>query len=46
MYTNFLLANHNRYSGVELSKVSPKNMAHDSVSRWLTNANTKYDTTH
>lgn len=35
LYANFLLGNRNRYSGVELSKVSPKDMAHDSVTRWL-----------
>jgi len=39
LYTNFLLGNHNRYSGVELSKVSPKNIAHDSVRRWLSSDN-------
>ncbi len=39
LYTNFLLGNRNRYSGVELSKVSPENMAHDSVTRWLSSAN-------
>lgn len=36
LYTNFLIANHNRYSGSEMSKVSPKfDMQHDCVSRWL-----------
>lgn len=36
LYSNFLIANHNRYSGLELSRVSPlKDMCHDSVSRWL-----------
>ncbi|MBE0448586.1 MAG: transposase [Actinobacteria bacterium] len=36
LYSNFLLANHNRYSGTELAKVSPiEDMAHDSVTRWL-----------
>lgn len=36
LYTDFLIANQNRYSGVELSRVSPvKGMQHDSVSRWL-----------
>jgi SRSO17 transposase len=39
LYTNFLLGNRNRYSGVELSKVSPEGMAHDSVTRWLVSAN-------
>lgn len=40
LYSNFLIANQNRYSGVELSKVSPvENMSHDSVSRWLDNSN-------
>jgi hypothetical protein len=34
LYTNFLIANHNRYSGSELSKVSiVEDMCHDSVSR-------------
>jgi hypothetical protein len=36
LYTNFLIINQNRYSGLELSKVSPiSDMHHDSVSRWL-----------
>lgn len=35
LYTNFLIATQKQYSGTELSKVSPKEMAHDSVSRWL-----------
>lgn len=35
LYTNFLVATQKQYSGTELSKVSPKEMAHDSVSRWL-----------
>lgn len=40
LYSNFLIANHNRYSGVELSKVSPHtDMAHDAVSRWLVRTN-------
>ena len=39
LYTDFLIANQNRYSGLELSKVSPTNMAHDSVSRWLASSN-------
>lgn len=34
LYSNFLIANHNRYSGLELSKVVA-GIAHDSVSRWL-----------
>jgi len=34
LYSNFLIANQNRYSGLELSKVV-EGMAHDSVSRWL-----------
>ena len=39
LYSNFLIANHNRYSGLELSKVSPlKDMCHDSVSRWLSSS--------
>ncbi|MEA3272833.1 MAG: transposase [Patescibacteria group bacterium] len=40
LYSNFLIANQNRYSGVELSKVSPNSdMQHDSVFRWLGNSN-------
>ena len=40
LYSNFLIANQNRYSGLELSKVSPvSDMHHDSVSRWLANSN-------
>lgn len=36
LYSQFLVANHNRYSGLELEKVSPvEDMAHDSVTRWL-----------
>jgi putative transposase len=36
LYSQFLLANHNRYSGLELAKVSPvPDMAHDSVTRFL-----------
>ena len=34
LYSNFLIANHNRYSGVELSKVV-EDISHDTVSRWL-----------
>lgn len=34
LYSSFLIGNQNRYSGVELSKVS-NDMAHDAVSRWL-----------
>ena len=34
LYSNFLIGNQNRYSGVELSKVTD-GMAHDAVSRWL-----------
>lgn len=36
LYRDFLIANQNRYSGVELSKVEPSgNMSHDSVTRFL-----------
>jgi hypothetical protein len=35
LYTKFLISNHNRYSGVELSKTSGDQLSHDSVSRWL-----------
>jgi putative transposase len=38
MYSYFLMANQNRYSGVELSKVAPKNISHDTVSRWLSDS--------
>lgn len=39
LYSQFLVANHNRYSGLELEKVSPvEGMAHDSVTHWLTRA--------
>ena len=42
LYSNFLIANHNRYSGLELSKVSgDEPMSHDAVSRWLSRANFK-----
>ncbi|HEY4480329.1 MAG TPA: transposase [Candidatus Paceibacterota bacterium] len=33
LYTSFLISNQNRYSGVELSKVSE--LSHDAVTRWL-----------
>jgi putative transposase len=39
LYSEFLIANQNRYSGLELSKVSPTEMAHDSISRWLASSN-------
>ena len=40
LYTNFLIANQNRYSGLELSRVSPvEEISHDSVSRWLSSSN-------
>lgn len=35
LYTKFLIAHHNRYSGVELSKTSEVSLSHDSVSKWL-----------
>lgn len=36
LYANFLIANHNRYSGTELSRASPiEGLEHDAVSRWL-----------
>jgi len=39
LYTNFLIANHNRYSGAELARVAPlRNLHHDAVSRWLSSA--------
>lgn len=34
MYTNFLISNQNRYSGVELSKDVPS-LSHDHITRWL-----------
>ncbi len=40
LYTNFLIANQNRYSSLELSRVSPvSDLCHDSVSRWLSSSN-------
>jgi putative transposase len=39
VYSEFLIANQNRYSGLELSRVAPNDMAHDSVSRWLATSN-------
>lgn len=39
LYANFLISNHNRYSGVELERVTPVlDMHHDAVSRWLASA--------
>jgi len=35
LYSKFLIANQNRYSGVELSKTSNSPLSHDSVSKWL-----------
>lgn len=35
LYVDFLISSQKQFSGVELSRVSPKDMAHDSVSRWL-----------
>ena len=36
LYSQFLVANHNRYSGLALEKVSPiEGMAHDSATRFL-----------
>lgn len=40
LYSAFLLANQNRYSGLELSK-TVTDMAHDSVSRWLSRFDSK-----
>jgi hypothetical protein len=34
-YVDFLIGTPKQYSGVELSRVSPEEMSHDSVSRWL-----------
>jgi len=40
LYSQFLFANQNRFSGVELARVSPVvGMAHDSVSRFLNESN-------
>jgi hypothetical protein len=36
LYSNFLLANHNRYSATELERVAPVDLAHDAVTRFLT----------
>lgn len=35
LYVDFLISSQTQFSGVELSKVAPNEMAHDSVSRWL-----------
>lgn len=36
LYSDFLVANNNRYSGSELARVAPgDSLAHDSVNRWL-----------
>lgn len=35
LYSDFLIANQNRYSSLELSRVAPTDIAHDSISRWL-----------
>lgn len=39
LYRDFLIANQNRYSGLELSRVEPTGgMSHDAVTRWLMKA--------
>ena len=35
LYVDFLIASQKQYSGLELSKVSPKAMSHDAVNRWF-----------
>lgn len=35
LYVDFLIASQKQYSGSELSKVSPTEISHDSVNRWL-----------
>ncbi len=35
LYVGFLIASQRQYSGAELSRVAPAEMAHDAVSRWL-----------
>lgn len=35
LYVDFLIGSQKQYSAVELSKVAPNQMAHDSISRWL-----------
>ncbi len=35
LYVDFLIASQTQYSGAELSKVAPTEMAHDAVNRWL-----------
>ncbi|MEK6920653.1 MAG: transposase [Nanoarchaeota archaeon] len=39
LYIKFLIANQNKYSGVELSKTSDSPLSHDSVSKWLRDEN-------
>jgi hypothetical protein len=39
LYKSFLQATSMRYSGLSLSEVSPNNISHDSVSRWLSSRN-------
>jgi len=36
LYKAFLQASSVRYSGLALSEVSPSQLSHDSISRWLT----------
>jgi putative transposase len=38
LYSDFLIANQNRYSGVELSRVAPGEISHDRISRWLSSS--------
>lgn len=35
LYSNFLIANHNRYTATELERVAPRELAHDAVTRFL-----------
>jgi len=35
LYVDFLIASQKQYSGLELSRVAPLEMSHDSVNRWL-----------
>ena len=39
LYKAYLICSSIRYSGVALSEVSPINLSHDSVSRWLSSKN-------
>jgi len=39
LYTDFLISNQNRYSGIEFSKALKGEISHDNVARWPSSSN-------